>query len=262
MSGAVTDIYAYDAFGRVVARTGATDNEFLFNGQHYDANVRFYYLRARYYHAEVGRFTSLDPWAGDPYAPATLHKYLYAASDPVNKVDPTGKFFGVSSAINVISVSMSIANSFFIGYQIGTLINKAHAGDNLLSADNIKTELSVILSLIPMHWLTDIAKLSKVARIMEKNGWTSKIYDSSPNLEGFEKVYHWVRRMQERGISLDDVLKALSEGTTYVDSKSGAIAKALGDGKIAGTVKVIIDKGKIVTVYAADKLSGKFQKLP
>jgi len=102
-SGAVTDSYDYDAFGNLIARTGATENPFLFTGQRYDANTGFYHLRARYYQPETGRFTVVDPYAGDIYSPATLHKYLYCSNDPINRIDPTGMFslfeFDISASI-------------------------------------------------------------------------------------------------------------------------------------------------------------------
>ena len=90
-NGTVTDTYDYDAFGNLLARTGSTDNAFLFTGQRFDGNTGFYHLRARYYQLSAGRFTSLDPWEGDAYAPVTLHKYLYVDNDPLNKIDPNGR---------------------------------------------------------------------------------------------------------------------------------------------------------------------------
>jgi len=38
-----------------------------------------------------GRFLTKDPEAGHPEIPVTLHRYLYAGADPVNKFDPTGR---------------------------------------------------------------------------------------------------------------------------------------------------------------------------
>jgi RHS repeat-associated protein len=49
------------------------------------------YYRARYYNSLTGRFLSRDPEAGKPVDPKSLHKYLYAGGDPVNRVDPTGR---------------------------------------------------------------------------------------------------------------------------------------------------------------------------
>lgn len=39
----------------------------------------------------VGRFVGIDPWEGSSFDPPTLHKYLYGANDPLNKIDPSGR---------------------------------------------------------------------------------------------------------------------------------------------------------------------------
>ncbi|MGB0064101.1 MAG: RHS repeat-associated core domain-containing protein, partial [Terracidiphilus sp.] len=50
-----------------------------------------YYLRARYYNPTTGRFMSRDPKDGKLTDPKSLHKYLYADGDPVNRRDPLGR---------------------------------------------------------------------------------------------------------------------------------------------------------------------------
>ena len=90
-AGAVTDAYEYDAFGNKVTSTGTTPNNYLYRGEQYDPDLGLYYLRARYYNSLTGRFLSRDPEAGKPTDPKTLHKYLYAGGDPVNRIDPSGR---------------------------------------------------------------------------------------------------------------------------------------------------------------------------
>src|SRR5262249_30078139 len=97
LTGAVTDTFNYDAFGNLLSRTGTTNTSFLFSGQQFDSALSLYYLRARYYQPSTGRFTARDPSEGDPLAPLTLHKYIYAGCDPVNKSDPSGRFLCVST---------------------------------------------------------------------------------------------------------------------------------------------------------------------
>ena len=80
MAGAVTDTYQYDAFGIPIASTGATPNADLYSGERFDPNI--------------GRFETMDPYAGSTLDPPTLHKYLYAGGDPVNGWDPTGRGTG------------------------------------------------------------------------------------------------------------------------------------------------------------------------
>ena len=91
LAGIVTDTYNYDAFGNLLNSTGTTPNNYLYRGEQYDPDLGLYYLRARYYNPQTGRFLSRDPEAGKPVAPSTLHKYLYAGGDPINKIDPRGR---------------------------------------------------------------------------------------------------------------------------------------------------------------------------
>ena len=89
-AGAVTDTYTYDAFGNLIAQTGATPNEHLFTGEALDAETGFYYLRARYLNTWSGRFMTSDSYEGRSSDPQSLHKYLYAHNNPVMNIDPSG----------------------------------------------------------------------------------------------------------------------------------------------------------------------------
>jgi RHS repeat-associated protein len=48
-------------------------------------------LRTRWYSTAKGRFTSVDPFAGMPETPYSLHQYQYGYSDPVLNSDPSGQ---------------------------------------------------------------------------------------------------------------------------------------------------------------------------
>ena len=101
--GATTDTYDFDAFGNLTGRTGSTANTLLYAGQQFDPNADLYYLRARHYDPHVGRLTSIDPYAGNPFDPPSLHPYVYAYNDPMNKQDPSGAMtlaeFGTAVAV-------------------------------------------------------------------------------------------------------------------------------------------------------------------
>ena len=90
-TGQVTDKYEYDAFGHSFTLSGTTPNNYLYQGEQFDSDLGLYYLRARYYNPQTGRFLSRDPEDGDYTDPKTLHKYLYANGDPVNGIDPMGR---------------------------------------------------------------------------------------------------------------------------------------------------------------------------
>ncbi|MBI2678976.1 MAG: RHS repeat-associated core domain-containing protein [Candidatus Koribacter versatilis] len=90
-AGAITDTYAYDAFGNLIEQTGTTPNLYLYAGEQFDPDLGLYYNRARYLDVRNGRFWGMDILEGDPQAPISLHRYLYAGDNPANATDPTGK---------------------------------------------------------------------------------------------------------------------------------------------------------------------------
>lgn len=55
----------------------------------------------------------MDPWSGFIFEPPTLHRYLYGAEDPVNKVDPTGLDFQLPSTLAALSGAVTVALANF-----------------------------------------------------------------------------------------------------------------------------------------------------
>ncbi len=105
--------------------------DYRFAGEQFDADLGQYFLRARYYNPEVGRFHNRDTFEGRGKDPETLHKYTYVSNNPVNGIDPSGNFtLGEVSAalkVGVQSVGQLAANSARIAIrQLGRL------GANLL----------------------------------------------------------------------------------------------------------------------------------
>jgi RHS repeat-associated protein len=107
-NGEVTDTYIYDAYGNVVGSAGTTENDYRFAGEQWDGTLGQYYLRQRYYDPQSGRFTRRDTYEGRHQEPITLHKYLYANSNPVSFVDPTGLYAGTLQGQNVGLLIFSI----------------------------------------------------------------------------------------------------------------------------------------------------------
>ncbi|MBD5512702.1 MAG: hypothetical protein HDR08_15865 [Lachnospiraceae bacterium] len=52
--------YRYDAFGNFLKETGDIPNRLTYTGQIYDGAAIQYYLRARFYISELGRFLQED----------------------------------------------------------------------------------------------------------------------------------------------------------------------------------------------------------
>ncbi len=89
-SGATTDSYTYDAFGTLLTHQGSTPNNYLFAGEQFDPVLGIYYNRARYYDQRAGRFWTMDTYEGTAAEPLSLHKYVYARNNPVDRIDPGG----------------------------------------------------------------------------------------------------------------------------------------------------------------------------
>jgi RHS repeat-associated protein len=111
-AGTVTDTYDYDAFGNPINRTGTTSNDYLYTGEQFDANLGFYYLRARYMNPSSGRFFTMDSFEGSGNDPNSLHKYLYTSNDPVNGIDPSGNVT-LSEVVYVAGILGTIASFLF-----------------------------------------------------------------------------------------------------------------------------------------------------
>ncbi|HKQ07906.1 MAG TPA: RHS repeat-associated core domain-containing protein, partial [Blastocatellia bacterium] len=114
-SGAVTDTYTYDGFGNLLARTGSTANDYLYAGEQMDAALGMYYLRARYMNPASGRFWTADSLNGNSFDPLSLHKFLYANGNPVNRRDPSGH---ESDSLQSLAVAFLVAGTLLAVAQV------------------------------------------------------------------------------------------------------------------------------------------------
>ena len=63
----------------------------LFTGQFViSSDDRFYFFKARYYDAMIGKFAQADTVVPDAKNPQALNRYAYALNNPLRFVDPTG----------------------------------------------------------------------------------------------------------------------------------------------------------------------------
>jgi len=108
-NASVANVFAYDAFGTLVASNAAPQTDYLFAGEQRDANLGFIYLRARYLNAGTGRFWSRDSFEGQLADPLSLHRYLYAANEPIDRVDPSGHEYTVAASLTVLSIYTTFA---------------------------------------------------------------------------------------------------------------------------------------------------------
>ena len=61
VNGSVAKAYAYDAYGIFWSHRGTVEQPYTYTGRELDAESGLYYYRARYYDAQIGKFTQRDP---------------------------------------------------------------------------------------------------------------------------------------------------------------------------------------------------------
>ncbi|KDN13784.1 hypothetical protein BGI40_11325 [Snodgrassella communis] len=92
-------------------------------GEYLDEDSSFYHLRARDYDPKIGRLISRDSFEGVRNNPITLNPYLYANTDPINSVDPSGH-------MELIDVNISLPSQAWV--HINALLNLYNKIDKAL----------------------------------------------------------------------------------------------------------------------------------
>ena len=91
--------YGYDVWGTVTSVTGdlastiGQINPFRYRGYYYDAETGWYYLNARYYDPNVGRFLSPDTILGANGGLQGYNLFAYCNNNPVMFADPSGNLY-------------------------------------------------------------------------------------------------------------------------------------------------------------------------
>ncbi len=114
-SGTSQNTYTYDPYGNLTASTGSVQNNLLFTGQYKDSETGFYYLRARYYDPVTAQFMTVDPIVG-----LTGQRYAYVNGNPINNVDPSGKYCaGVTHGSDGCAMSINGGGQAPVGQTTG-----------------------------------------------------------------------------------------------------------------------------------------------
>jgi RHS repeat-associated protein len=108
-AGNVANIFTYDAYGTLIVSNTTAQTFYLYSGQQFDPDLGQYYLRARTYNQNTGRFWTMDTDQGDNQNPLSLHKYLYCDGNPLNRLDPSGHDGDLVSLMSSISIQSGMA---------------------------------------------------------------------------------------------------------------------------------------------------------
>jgi hypothetical protein len=198
----------------------------------------------------VGRFISLDPFAGNRSDPQSLHKYLYTPSNPINYWDPTGMTWSLTEVLVTVSNGVNRIGSWYrvikpvvqtLDYiMMAALAAKAvFRPRSFTTFDGILLGSSLVFTIINKTGLLDIAAAG-VGAFFLKNAlqWGLKIPATA--LESTSAFRIFLRGIQ---------------GLEVVET-GGIITK--GGGEAAGTFSLIVNGAKevpTITLKAGAPLS-------
>ena len=248
-SGNIMVEYNYDAWGNFVAEKvrkasiGSVTvdlvslNAFTYRGYYYDKESGLYYLINRYYDPVTGRFISPDDVGYlDFESFFGTNRYAYCLDDPVNYIDPEGKFAITSFVISlVVGIVIGFGTKVLEDYlDDGPIFNGSVTLESYLASASIGAITGAIGG-IGANWLVQSAVSSMLSVVQ---GYV----DGTLDLNDREKVL--------RTMCLNFFASAISA------KLSDSIGDLLGKFRYNGLLK--ISKNNRIINKSLKKMSGVF----
>jgi|GEM_PF-835263 len=219
--GKIVNNYKYDEWGNTLVANEGVKNPFKYSGEIYDDETGLYYLRARYYDPEVGRFISEDSYEGTIANPLSLNLYTYCYNDPISYIDPSGHM-GIGQFFKKFLPGMAVGFTGFDDlknlFSVDTFWGMVQFGEAVINGDvSIKhIASSVGASMVePFKYLFDHSK----------EVWTGKPSDAA--------VYEYGKHM---GNVIQMVVGTVGGGGVLGAKLMGTL------GKVAPKLCKIVDK--------------------
>ncbi len=198
---AVLNNYTYTPYGEDIAsQTNETViNNVRYAGYNYDSELSQYYVWARMYSPYMSRFNGYDPVLGDFKEPLTLHQYLYCLNDPINAIDPDGRFL-----INDLNASTGIGASLYsAAANVGGRV-LALAGQAVMALEFRGLQASLYANRL----MGPIRNLyNSISTRVTPAGW-----QDMSNINGISYYSHALERLSQRGLTPSIIENALIWG--------------------------------------------------
>lgn len=91
-AGEITLAKSYLPYGEAITGAGGAASAYGYTGEWVDGYIELLNLRSRLYAPRTGRFLTKDTWQGDYTRPLSLNGWNYVEANPINFIDPTGKW--------------------------------------------------------------------------------------------------------------------------------------------------------------------------
>ena len=111
--------YTYSPWGEILSTTGdeantiGVINPFRYRGYYYDEETGLYYLNARYYDPETGRFINADSIIAVGTDIATYNMFAYCKNNPIIYSDTDGQWAGLDDLIaGAVGAVAGLASQF------------------------------------------------------------------------------------------------------------------------------------------------------
>ena len=155
-------------------------NLYLYRGYRYDRETGLYYLQARYYNPEWGRFLNADNFGGDTGSLLSHNVFAYCMNNPVNLSDPSGHwiqviFAVVSIAITIYDVYNSAKNIYNAYQQGGTSAAIKQAAQEVITYPTKKLKSAVSMAKKSDKLVKDITSIGAKGTV------NSKVLDAMKN---------------------------------------------------------------------------------
>ena len=271
--------YTYDTWGKPISIEGSlkdtvgVKNPYRYRGYRYDSETGLYYLNARYYNPELGRFINADAIGGEIGTVLSHNGFAYCMNNPVNMEDPSGNIAwwavgavigaiagGIAGAVYSYKKTGSVDWRYVAGGAVGGALIGAGVGYLVQAAYGAIVGAAATTGTIA----TEAAQRMENARTLGQQGEkaanivknTQRIpsltqtanYRIPDALDKSKKVLIEIKNVKYQGLT-----NQIRDFSLWAQERCyDFILKTRPDTKISGPLKEYIDSGKIIHLFIGD----------
>ncbi|MBI6871805.1 RHS repeat-associated core domain-containing protein [Clostridium aciditolerans] len=251
--------YTYDTWGKVVSIDGSlkdtvgVKNPYRYRGYRFDTETGLYYLNARYYNPELGRFINADSIGGKVGELLSHNVFAYCTNNHVNLKDSNGNWptltdiwNGIKNSWNYVSKQVQVSVKIAI-VTIAVAVGVKYIENKVVSRKNFKSKSNAGWDMPQRGKIINGREYSKHAleRMAPKTPQVKAELEQRALVNGLKRgTKAFEKYVDPRGVPPMVVEDAIQNGTRLPGNMPGTWEHITND------VKVITnDAGKVITIY-------------